>query len=433
MRHPQRLVEPLPHASHLVTGRFGPTCGTTSSHSAATRALSGPAHDSSAGQYGRRQCAWPGGGTRSTWSSLPVSAGGAVASPSPHYEYPAGAGSHVRASGAEDQRGTLRAPAWPIAIGDDRRRRALGDPPGDLVERPHAAGRARPGRASPARPAAGAAPCCAAPGRRLPRPGARRRRPGHAPGRARVRPVPGGAGAAARPRPGAAGRGGPLPGPRRPARPRRPAVRRPGHAGRAAALAAHCRVVVALRTPHRLPAEAVDALRAAAAGWLAVPPLDAGAAADLARRVAPGLGAAAVDDGGPPGRRGPAGGHRAGPPRRRGPGAAGPDAGTTDTDQVAYAVAAALADLTRPARTAMAALGLLGRPADAARARRRRRRAGRAAGLVAGDRRPRCRSPRTWPRWPPACSTQPARQALHRRLAEAGAGPGGGPAPGRGR
>ena len=37
-----------------------------------------------------------------------------------------------------------------------------------------------------------------------------------------------------------------------------------------------------------------------------------------------------------------------------------PDA---DADQVAYAVATALADLTRPARTAMAALGLLGRPA----------------------------------------------------------------------
>ncbi|HYN96743.1 MAG TPA: hypothetical protein VES42_23125, partial [Pilimelia sp.] len=40
------------------------------------------------------------------------------------------------------------------------------------------------------------------------------------------------------------------------------------------ALAAHCRIIAALRTPHRLPPAALAALRTAAAGWLAVPPLD---------------------------------------------------------------------------------------------------------------------------------------------------------------
>ena len=46
--------------------------------------------------------------------------------------------------------------------------------------------------------------------------------------------------------------------------------------------------------------------------------------------------------------------------------AAGRGAAGTDIDQVAYAIATALADLPRPARTALAALGLLGRPAPAA-------------------------------------------------------------------
>ncbi|GIF76130.1 helix-turn-helix transcriptional regulator [Asanoa siamensis] len=246
-----------------------------------------------------------------------------------------------------------------------------------------------------------------------------------------------------------------------------------------AALAAHTRVAVALRTPHRLPAEAVAGLRAAAAGWLTLPPLDAAAAADLARKVAPALGDAAVaevvrraggiplavqalarhaaagrpapaagraapasgraavaagravpasggpaqgsggsapDDGGPApasGRVAPALGGSAGDDGDPVPalggsapddgdpalasGGAAPDNGdpapasgrsvpalgrsapddgdpdatgalpvaapTPEVDQVAYAIAEALADLTRPARTAMAALGLLGRPA----------------------------------------------------------------------
>jgi DNA-binding CsgD family transcriptional regulator len=180
-----------------------------------------------------------------------------------------------------------------------------------------------------------------------------------------------------------------------------------------AALAAHCRVVVALRTPHRLPAEAVEALRAAAAGWLAVPPLDPGAAADLARRTAPGLGAAAVDEvvrraGGVPLAVSALARHAA-----AGRSAPSPDA---DTDQVAYAVATALADLTRPARTAMAALGLLGRPADDAVLG-----AGAAelieAGLVSGVTDLTPVSPYV-AEVAAGMLDDPARRALHRRLAE---------------
>jgi DNA-binding CsgD family transcriptional regulator len=126
-------------------------------------------------------------------------------------------------------------------------------------------------------------------------------------------------------------------------------------------LAAHCRVVVALRTPHRLDAAAEAALREAATAWLAVPPLDRAAAAELARRAGTHLDDAAITAvvdraGGNPlaitalARHAAAG---------RGPAAA-------DIDQVAYAIAAALADLPRPARTALAALGLLGRPAPQA-------------------------------------------------------------------
>ncbi|WP_246278748.1 ATP-binding protein [Phytohabitans rumicis] len=162
-------------------------------------------------------------------------------------------------------------------------------------------------------------------------------------------------------------------------------------------LAAHCRMVVALRTPHRLPPDAVPALRAAAAGWLTVPPLDAQAATELAHRVAPGLDPVAVAAvvgraGGVPlavetlARHAAAHGspgagavwteERSDEGRRRLPGPGGRASGasasrqgadlTGEAAQVEYAVAAALADLTRPARTAMAALGLLGRPATAA-------------------------------------------------------------------
>ncbi|GIG87610.1 hypothetical protein Pen02_25460 [Plantactinospora endophytica] len=162
-------------------------------------------------------------------------------------------------------------------------------------------------------------------------------------------------------------------------------------------LATHCRVAVALRTPHRLPPGAVAALRSVAAGWLAVPPLTDAESTDLAGRIAPGLGPSTVTDlvrrsGGVPlavvtlarqaATRGPAIPRPAGPTvgspvsgqahpsgATAGPRPAGhpaePVPADRDAAQVGYAVAAALADLTRPARTTMAALGLLGRPAPA--------------------------------------------------------------------
>ncbi|MFK3979902.1 LuxR C-terminal-related transcriptional regulator [Micromonospora sp. NPDC050397] len=125
-------------------------------------------------------------------------------------------------------------------------------------------------------------------------------------------------------------------------------------------LARHCRVAVALRTPHRLPATAVAELRAVAAGWLAVPPLDPDTAAAVARATAPGLDPATVTDvvrrsGGTPLAVTVLARHATDHPT-----------GTTDADQIGYVVATALADLTRPARTALAALGLLGRPATVA-------------------------------------------------------------------
>jgi DNA-binding CsgD family transcriptional regulator len=126
-------------------------------------------------------------------------------------------------------------------------------------------------------------------------------------------------------------------------------------------LAAHCRVVVTLRTPHRLPADAEAALRDAATAWLAVPPLDRAAALALARRTATQLGdatLAAVAD--------RAGGNPLAITALARQAAAGRAPGPQDIDQVAYAIATALADLPRPARTALAALGLLGRPAPAA-------------------------------------------------------------------
>jgi DNA-binding CsgD family transcriptional regulator len=126
-------------------------------------------------------------------------------------------------------------------------------------------------------------------------------------------------------------------------------------------LAAHVRVIVALRTPHRLSDATVTALREAATAWLPVAPLSPPAALELARRAGGGLSEAAltavVDRAG-------------GNPlaitalaRQAGAGRGTPD---TDIDQVTYAIATALADLPRTARTALAALGLLGRPAPAA-------------------------------------------------------------------
>jgi len=127
-------------------------------------------------------------------------------------------------------------------------------------------------------------------------------------------------------------------------------------------LAGHCRVVVTVRTPHRLPGAAADALRAAATVWLPVPPLGRGAALELARRSVPGqldeATLAAVLD--------RAGGNPLAITALARHAAAGRAPAGHDIDQVAYALATALADLARPARTALAALGLLGRPAPAA-------------------------------------------------------------------
>ncbi|MBL7257820.1 LuxR family transcriptional regulator [Actinoplanes sp. LDG1-01] len=126
-------------------------------------------------------------------------------------------------------------------------------------------------------------------------------------------------------------------------------------------LAAHCRVLVALRTPHRLPGAAQDALRAAATAWVEVPPLTRDAALELARRSAGNLEQAvleAVVD--------RAGGNPLAVTALARQAATAKPAAGQGIDQVAYAIATALADLPRPARTALAALGLLGRPAPAA-------------------------------------------------------------------
>ncbi|WP_229074838.1 LuxR C-terminal-related transcriptional regulator [Actinoplanes sp. DH11] len=122
-------------------------------------------------------------------------------------------------------------------------------------------------------------------------------------------------------------------------------------------IARHCRVLVAVRTPHRLPA---DALRAAATAWLPVPPLGTAAATALARSTAAGL-----DDAALAAVLARAGGNPLAITALARQAAAGRAPVGEDIDQVAYAIAAALADLPRPARTALAALGLLGRPARA--------------------------------------------------------------------
>jgi DNA-binding CsgD family transcriptional regulator len=125
------------------------------------------------------------------------------------------------------------------------------------------------------------------------------------------------------------------------------------------AIAEHCRIVVTLRTPHRLPGDAEQALRRAATVWLNMPPMPAGAAAAMVRQIAPSAPTTVVADivrraGGVPLAVTALAKHVA-------------QGGTPlDADKgLAYTVAGALADLTRPARTAMAALGLLGRPVTA--------------------------------------------------------------------
>ena len=133
------------------------------------------------------------------------------------------------------------------------------------------------------------------------------------------------------------------------------------------ALATHCRVLISLRTPHRLPASASTALRDACDTWLTLPPLTPEQATELARRTAPGLGAAGVAEvvaraGGVPLAVETLARHAVAHPESVSEQPRPDDAGTAGA--VAHAVAEALADLTRPARTAMAALGMLRRPAS---------------------------------------------------------------------
>ncbi|TQS46705.1 LuxR C-terminal-related transcriptional regulator [Cryptosporangium phraense] len=133
-------------------------------------------------------------------------------------------------------------------------------------------------------------------------------------------------------------------------------------------LADVCRVLVAIRTPGGLPPGAEEALRSAASRWTVLTGLDAGPARDLARSVAPALDARALDavldraGGNPLAIRALA--MRAvssGPESDDPPPSAAEDSAAGALDR---AVAAAVADLPRPARTALAALGLLGRPAS---------------------------------------------------------------------
>jgi DNA-binding CsgD family transcriptional regulator len=154
-------------------------------------------------------------------------------------------------------------------------------------------------------------------------------------------------------------------------------------------IAAHCRVAAALRTPHALSMPEL-----AGATWLDLPPLPDEEAAALARRAAPSLSHAAVAEvvrraGGLPLAVEALARHAAaapvpdavpvpdaapGPDAVPGPatpldpraGADSGPAGHGGPDDLAHAVAVALADLPRPARTALAALGLLGRPAPTA-------------------------------------------------------------------
>ena len=62
------------------------------------------------------------------------------------------------------------------------------------------------------------------------------------------------------------------------------------------AIAEHCRIAVTLRTPHRLPGDAEQVLRAASTAWLNVPPMPADAAAALVRQIAPGASTTVVVD-----------------------------------------------------------------------------------------------------------------------------------------
>jgi DNA-binding CsgD family transcriptional regulator len=123
-------------------------------------------------------------------------------------------------------------------------------------------------------------------------------------------------------------------------------------------IARHCRVLAAMRVPHPLPKDVERRLQTAARAWLPLPALDNQAAEAVVRRATPGLAPTVVAEvvrraGGIPLALESLARHAA---IRNGHS----DVGRDSDPRVAYAVAQALADLTRPARTAMAALGLLG-------------------------------------------------------------------------
>src|SRR6266498_729638 len=165
-------------------------------------------------------------------------------------------------------------------------------------------------------------------------------------------------------------------------------------------IAAHCRIAVTLRTPHRLPGDAEVRLRTVAAAWLPVPPLPPPAAAALVRQLAPGTSAGAVAEvvrraGGVPLAVTALARHLA---------TARPEPDSTSELRLAeprieppveglgYAVATALADLARPARQP--------RPARSAPASTTWSRPGSRTSSTAWWRRP----PRTSPSSRPACS-----------------------------
>ncbi|MFD0559371.1 regulatory LuxR family protein [Stackebrandtia endophytica] len=126
-------------------------------------------------------------------------------------------------------------------------------------------------------------------------------------------------------------------------------------------LAKHCRVVTALRTPHRLPEATVEALQQAAT-FHPAPPIDTAEAITLVHTLAPGLADSAVAA---LVRR--AGGNllvlsaMARSAQRQPSRISAPP---SHASPAVHAIAEAIADLPRPERTALAALGLLGRPAS---------------------------------------------------------------------
>jgi hypothetical protein len=195
-------------------------------------------------------------------------------------------------------------------------------------------------------------------------------------------------------------------------------------------IAAHCRIAVTVRRPHRMPADVERTLHDAATAWLAVPPMTSDAATALASTIAPAasaadIAAAVTRAGGiplavtalaralnrPPGGRGPTPGAAApgGPPPAdpAGRDASAAHSGASAATAAAYPVAVALADLTRPPAPP-APSGLLGRPADPRHARRRRRRTA-DAGLITVDAAaaPSARGRPTPPMSPPVCWTPP--------------------------